>query len=57
MRRLETPDMAKKKTASSVKKIKSAAKSLKSIAKAHKALELRIKKHQKQLSSMFDHNI
>jgi hypothetical protein len=49
--------MAKKKTASSVKKIKSAAKSLKSIAKAHKALELRIKKHQKQLTSMFDHNI
>ena len=49
--------MAKKKTASSVKKIKSAAKSLKAIAKAHKALELRIKKNQKQLTSMFDHNI
>jgi hypothetical protein len=49
--------MAKKKTSTSVKKIKSAVKNLKSIAKAHKALELRIKKHQKALSSMFDHNI
>ncbi len=47
----------KKKTASSVKKIKSAVATLKSIAKAHKALELRIKKHQKQLTSMYDHNI
>jgi hypothetical protein len=49
--------MAKKKTSTSVKKIKSAVKNLKSIAKAHKALELRIKKHQKALTSMFDHNI
>jgi hypothetical protein len=47
----------KKKNASSVNKVKRAVAVLKSIAKAHKALELRIKKHQKQLTSMFDHNV